>query len=360
MKRILVTSAGGSPAVNFVRSLRKAPESFYIIGVDTNKYYLQRAEVDEKYLVPKALDPSYIPITKEIINETQPDLLHVQHSQEVPVISRHREDLGVKVFLPEHRSVEICDNKLESFRCWKAAGLRVPETLLLESESDIDTAFRKFGRKIWLRAIVGSGGKAAAPATNPEWAKFWVTIHDGWGKFSASECLTPASVIWQSIWKGGKLIVAQGRKRLYWEFGGKFLSGVSGITGGGCLVSDPIVDRIAQEAILAIDKRPDGIWGVDLTYDDSGIPNPTEINIGRFFTTHQFFTEAGLNMAYIYVKIALGEELRDLPQVLNPLTPGLVWIRGVDFLPKLTTLEEIDRYEKELRRRLQKLEHLKR
>lgn len=360
MKSILVTSAGGSPAVNFTRSLRKAPEPFYIIGIDANKYYLQRAEVDEKYLVPKAADPRYIPITKEIINETHPDLLHVQHSQEVPVISRHREELEVKTFLPEHRSVEICDNKLESFKCWKAAGLKVPETLLLESKGDIKAAFQKFGGKIWLRAVVGSGGRAAAPATNPEWATFWVTIHNGWGKFSASECLTPLSVIWQSIWKDGKLIVAQGRRRLYWEFGGKFLSGVSGVTGAGCLVSDPIVDRIAQEAILAIDKRPNGIWGVDLTYDDSGTPNPTEINIGRFFTTHQFFTEAGLNMAHIYVKLALGEEPPNILQRLNPLTPGLVWIRGVDFLPKLATLEEIEKYEDGLRRRLQKLEQLER
>jgi hypothetical protein len=357
MKRILVTGAGGSPAVNFTRSLRKAPESFHIIGVDANEYYLQRAEVDERYLVPKASDPAYIPIIKEIASEASPDLLHVQHSQEVPVISRHRDELGVKVFLPKHRSVEICDNKIESFKCWKAAGLKVPETILLESESDVEAVFQKFKGKIWLRAIVGSGGRGAAPTSDPEWAKFWVTIHNGWGKFSASQCLTPDSVIWQSIWKDGELSIAQGRKRLYWEFGGKFLSGVSGVTGAGCLVSDPIVDKIAQEAILAIDKSPDGIWGVDLTYDNSGVPNPTEINIGRFFTTHQFFTEAGVNMPYIYVKLALGEEPPKISQRINPLTPSLVWIRGVDFLPKLTTLEQIERYKEELRRRLSRHEH---
>jgi len=151
MKRILVTSAGGSPAVNFTRSLRKAPEPFYLIGVDANKYYLQRAEVDERYLVPRASDPMYIPVIKAIIEETRADLLHVQHSQETPVISRNRDKLGVKTFLPTHRSVEICDNKLESFKYWQAAGIKVPETLLLESESDIDVALQKFGGRIWLR-----------------------------------------------------------------------------------------------------------------------------------------------------------------------------------------------------------------
>lgn len=355
MKKILVTGAGGSPAVNFTRSLRKAPESFYIIGIDANKYCLERAEVDEKYLVPKASDAMYIPFIKEIINETQPDLLHVQQSQEVPVISRYRDELGCNVFLPKQKSVEICDNKMESFKCWKSAGLKVPETLLLESEGDIDIAFERLGGKVWVRAVVGSGGKGAAPVTDPEWAKLWVTAHDGWGKFSAAECLTPNSVVWQSIWREGELVVAQGRKRIYWELGNRLLSGVTGITGAGYLVSDPTVDRIALDAILAIDKRPDGIWGVDLTYDELGIPNPTEINIGRFFTTHQFFTEAGLNMAYIYVKIGLGEELPNISKRLNPLPSNLVWIRGVDFLPKLTTMEAIDRHEEQLRRRLQKL-----
>lgn len=359
MKRILVTSAGGAPAVNFTRSLRKAPEPFYLIGVDANKYYLDRAEVNEKYLIPKASDPMYIPIIKDIIGETHPDLLHVQHSREVPVISRHRDELGVKTFLPGVRSVEICDDKVESFKCWKMAGLKVPETLILESEKDVDVAFQRFGKKVWLRAITGSGGSGAAPTADPDWAKFWVTVHNGWGKFSASECLTSNTVIWQSIWKGGELIVAQGRKRLFWEFGEKFLSGVSGVTGGGCLVSDPIVDKIAQEAVRAIDERPDGIWGVDLTYDDSGVPNPTEINAGRFFTTHQFFTEAGLNMPYIYVKFALGEVSPPISQKLNPLTAGLVWIRGVDFIPKLTSLEQIEVYEEGLQRRVRNLGHIK-
>ena len=51
-----------------------------------------------------------------------------------------------------------------------------------------------------------------------------------------------------------------------------------------------MVDEIALRAITAVDGSPHGIFSVDLTYDDEGVPNPTEINIGRFFTTHLFFT----------------------------------------------------------------------
>src|SRR5690349_1256375 len=70
MKTILVTGAGGAPALNFTRSLRASPERFHVIGVDCQKYYLQRAETDEKFLVPKADDSSYTAILREIIEET--------------------------------------------------------------------------------------------------------------------------------------------------------------------------------------------------------------------------------------------------------------------------------------------------
>ena len=82
--------------------------------------------------------------------------------------------------------------------------------------------------------------------------------------------------------------------------------------------------------------EPHGIFSVDLTYGSDGVPNPTEINIGRFFTTHLFFTAAGLNMPEIAVRLAFGEEPPALERTINPLKPGLVWIRGVDKEPVLT------------------------
>ena len=45
--RVLVTGAGGAPATNYVRSLRLAPEQFYLIGVDCSPYHLPLAETDE-------------------------------------------------------------------------------------------------------------------------------------------------------------------------------------------------------------------------------------------------------------------------------------------------------------------------
>ena len=48
MKRVLITGAGGSPATNFIRSLRLSGELFHVIGADADKFCLQRAETDER------------------------------------------------------------------------------------------------------------------------------------------------------------------------------------------------------------------------------------------------------------------------------------------------------------------------
>jgi carbamoyl-phosphate synthase large subunit len=90
---------------------------------------------------------------------------------------------------------------------------------------------------------------------------------------------------------------------------------------------------------------------VDFTYDGRQVPNPTEINIGRFFTTHEFFTKAGLNLPWMYVCAALDRPIPPVPQKLGPLPEGLAWVRGMDFLPVLTTVEAIDAKEAELQDR---------
>lgn len=343
MKRILVTGAGGSPAANFIRSLRKAPEKFYLVGTDADKYYLQRAETDVRYLVPLVKDPDYIKMLNAIIDKEKIEFVHAQNDTEVNFLSENREKLNAKVLFPDKETVKICQDKFLSFEKWDKAGIKVPYTTIITNRDELQAAFDKLGGRMWIRATSGAGGRGSLPVYDMETAINWLDFQKGWdGSFTASELLEKDTVTWMSIWHEGELIVAQGRRRLYWELGKISPSGVTGATGGGETVSDPVLDDIAQRTVFAIDKKPHGLFGVDLTYDKNGVPNPTEINIGRFFTTHQFFTEIGLNMPYIFVKLAYGEELPDISQKLNPAPNNMVWIRGMDFEPVLATMKEID------------------
>src|SRR5207249_7506402 len=52
IKRVLVTGAGGSPATNFVRSLRAAPEPVYLAGTAADPYCFLRAETHSRHSSP--------------------------------------------------------------------------------------------------------------------------------------------------------------------------------------------------------------------------------------------------------------------------------------------------------------------
>ncbi len=343
-RRVLVTAAGGAAGINFTRSLRCAREPFHLVGTDANPYYLQRAETDERFLLPRADDPDYLFLLRSVAVESRAETVYNPPDVELAVVSRERaalREVGVRVFLPKPETVEICQDKYLSYEKWRQAGLTVPATILAHSPADLGEAFERFGPRVWLRNRRGGSGKGAFSATKLEHAREWIEYHGGWGQFVASAHLAATSVTWQSIWKDGALIVAQGRKRIYWEFGDRAPSGVTGLTGTGMTISDPTVDRVAQRAILAIDPTPEGIFSVDMTDDAEGFPNPTEINIGRFFTTHLFFTKAGLNMPYIFVNLALGKPLDFTPPLVNPLPTGLLWIRGLDIEPILTEMAPV-------------------
>ncbi len=354
-KRILVPACGGSPALNYIRSLQAAPEAIEIVGVDCDKYALARSPLGEKHLVPPAKDPAYLPVLQDVIRQTGAQFIHLQNDTELAFVSERREELPVRHFFPPKETVRACIDKFESYRRWTAVGIPQPRTRFLETPEDLDAAFAEFGAPLWVRATVGAAGKGSLMVHDVSTARSWIDFNKGWGSFTAAEYLSPQSVTWQSIWKDGALVVAQGRKRLYWEFANRAPSGITGLTGTGVTMSDPTIDAIAQRAIMAIDPKPHGIFSVDLTYDRAGVPNPTEINIGRFFTTHEFFTRAGLNMPYIALRIAFGEEPTLPAQRLNPLPPGLAWVRGLDFLPTLTDERRIDAAEGELAARVKNL-----
>lgn len=352
MARIQIGGAGGSPANNVIRSLRAARPSDYIIGTSCIPSDLLVADIDEGHVIPEAVSDEYEVALLSILKMTRPDFLHVQHDFEVLAVSRLRHkitSLGTALCLPTAETIETCVDKYRSYEVWQANGVRVPETMLIQTAADLDEAFRTLplGQEpIWLRMRTGGGGRGAIATADPHFARSWIERLGGWGEFTAATMLTPESVTWSSLWNEGALVVAQSRRRRSWAMGNRAPSGVTGVTGIGETISDVTVDRIAEAAILAVDPVPHGIFSVDLTKDVDGFPCPTEINIGRFFTTIHFFTAAGLNMPAIYRDIALGDHESLPSRCINPLPDGLLWIRVMDNEPLLASVEGLEAVEK--------------
>lgn len=347
MSKIIIAGAGGAPSENVIKSLMEGDKNNEIIGMGSEPMDLMLTRATKKYYVPYAEDIKYKSSLLKVLNIEKPDLIHFQNDLEIREASRMREDIintGAKIYMPSKEVIEVCVDKSKSSLIWEREGIKIPKTIIVNNEKDLKRAFETFGNsegKIWIRATEGGGGKGALPADNYDFAKMWIDKFNGWGNFTAAELLDAGTVTWLSIWYQGELVVAQTRKRNSWNFGNRTLSGVTGITRVGETLSDETVNKVALDSILSIDKKPNGIYGVDMTYDFNGFPNPTEINISRFFTTVYFFTKAGLNMPQIFADIALNNRFPNLKNKINPLLDGLLWIRGMDREPLLTTESEI-------------------
>lgn len=348
MKKILIAGCGGAPSEGVVRSLLKAKVKEELIGMGSEPTDLMLSKVQRKYVVPYANSRNYEEELLKILNHEKPDLLHFQNDLEIFEASKIRAKIlstGTNLFMPKHEVIDTCVNKYKSYLTWKDGGVKVAENILLENEDDLKKAFTDLSDEngnIWLRASsIGGGGKGALPTNDYEFGKRWIDRHAGWGDFIAAEMLSSNTVTWLSIWHEGELVVAQTRIRKGWVHGNRTLSGVTGVTKIGQTFSDDTVTSVALDSIKAVDNKPHGIYGVDMAYDKNGLPNPTEINISRFFTTVLFFTEAGLNMPEIFKDIALYNKFPDLPKKINPLQNGLLWLRGMDTSPILIHEDQV-------------------
>ncbi len=350
-KKIVITGAGSAQANGVINSLLLAGGDEEILGLGSDACDLMLSRAHKKFLMPHSRDTLYKTALMTVIQREKPDMIYFQHDAELAVALLFRDAIeraGVRMLVPDYTTIDTCVHKHKSWLAFKRAGITVPENIVLHTREDLARALRELGgktRPIWLRSMsIGGGGKGALPCSDFEEGVEWIDRQDGWGEFLAAELLTTRTVTWLSIWQDGELVVAQARHRKGWAHSSLSPSGVTGVTKIGETCSDPIVDDVATRAVHSVSTTPpNGIYGVDMTYDANGIPNPTEINISRFFTTVQFFAEAGLNMPEILKDIVLYNRRPVLAKKLNPLPDGLLWLRAMDCPPLLTTQEQIER-----------------
>jgi carbamoyl-phosphate synthase large subunit len=348
MAKILVMGAGSAQSNGVINSLLDVDNPEEIIGAGSEPTDLIFCRAEKKYLLPHSLNKDYKSKLLALLNKEKPDFIHFQHDQELIVASSFRNEIistGTKLFIPDHEDIDTCVYKYKSYLKFKEAGLKVPKNIVINNENDLKSSFEQLttkNEKIWLRQMsIGGGGKGSVATDSFNFAKEWINHNNGWEDFIAAEVLTPNSATFASIWYEGELIVGQGRQRKGWS--GRSVSGVTGVTKVGMISNNNHIVDIAIESIKAVSKRPHGIFGVDMTYDFDNILNPTEINIGRFFTTIEFFKQAGLNMPEILKDIAIYNKFPKITNKINPLkNENLMWLRAMDEKPLLISKQQLE------------------
>ena len=321
MRRVLLLGAGG-PAANGVARCLNLP-SYHLHGANPSADDLEHAPVDERHqLWVNSHDHSQLADEEllDLITKIRPDVVHAQPDEEVARVSRLRNeirDLGCRVFLPRKEVVALCQDKWCTYRALEP-WVPVPCSGLMHDIYKLGTD------RIHVRPTTGAGGKGSFSGSPSAVLQFTTTVERRVVEYMCAEWLPGPTVTWQALYANGELVCSQLRRRLAW----------TNVDRGSCRIGETFTDQrtndIAKDAVFQIDLFPHGIYGVDMTLDADGQPRVTEINIGRFFTTIEFFTQLGLNFPELYVRTAMGEDVS-----ADKINEGWMWLRSMDAKPKL-------------------------
>ncbi|HMD78922.1 MAG TPA: hypothetical protein VKF39_02945 [Nitrososphaerales archaeon] len=341
--RILVTGAGGIAGVNFVRALRASSRHYYIAGTDYNRFHLEYPDVDARYQTPRHDDRSFVSTVAKIVRRESIDFLHPQPSSEALVISQKREDVDTKVFLPPGGLMKRAQDKLVSQRILEKAKVPVAATMALRSDLDVGAAFKLLGRPLWVRARHGAGGRLSLLCNTPQeaehWVKLWALRGVKVSEMILQEYLPGRNVAWDSVWKDGRLFTSYARERLEYPFKHISPSGITGTPSVARTVHDRKINDVSVSAVRALGKSPNGAYSVDLKESTTGVFCVTEVDAGKFHTTMPLWGLAAFkilrmpwyaNLADLYVRIGLGEEIPGSITQTNLIPAGYYLLRDMD------------------------------
>lgn len=349
MTKILVTGAGGGGGENLISSLRSSSLDLTIYGSNMNEYLLSRTSADYAAHLPAATEDGYLEALNKLLVSEGIELVVPNNDREVAAISRHREKVACKVFLPPDETVRICHDKLEMHECFQKYDVPQAKYLGLKSLEDIDRFVSENpAEKYWVRPRCGSGSRGATWVRTGQQAKDWIGL---WcdlrgyslADFIISEFLPGRDYAFQSVWKDGEMVVGKMVERLSYIGAGNRLSGMgSSPAVGRTLLDMKTYEESIVKAIYAVCAKPHGNFNLDLKGREDSIMCVTEFNIGRFCMITPIFDRTGkYNTAEMHVRSALDMEIN----VDDPLDyeDGCYLIRFLDTEPTILRADEFKR-----------------
>jgi predicted ATP-grasp superfamily ATP-dependent carboligase len=344
---IVITGAGGSGGISFVRALRLAEAQkrmkLRLICTDHNPYFLDFPQADVKFVSPRHDDQGFVPTILKLAKKYGAKFLHPHPSSEARVVSENSvllEKENIKTYLP--RASSILPDKLEIYNALSKRNVSVPKTAQISSLSDIDSAFSEVGQPLWIRAKHGAGGRLGLKVDTPEQAKRWVELNTLQnraviGDFVLQEYLPGRDLAFDSLWFKGRLVTSYARERLQYVLKHISLSGITGTPAVARTVEDEKLNQVGVEAVKALGPEPHGFFSVDIKEDASGKPVVTEVD-GKWHTTAPLWgyafaktlSKPELNIAYQYLMLGLNGRLDDELPAFNLFPTEHYLVRQLD------------------------------
>lgn len=132
---LLITSIG--KRVQLIKHLK---ESFNVIGVDAGDFNPAKSFVHKFYKIPKANENNYIRSLLEICKKEKINVLIPLFEGEFEALHNERkkfEDIGVKLLLCNKEILNLCKDKIETYKFFKDSEINVPKVYNEEETEEI-------------------------------------------------------------------------------------------------------------------------------------------------------------------------------------------------------------------------------
>jgi carbamoyl-phosphate synthase large subunit len=292
---VLVLGAGTAGAENLSTALRAGKSRLVLLGGNYDRFVLRNSTAKVRLVVPQAEVCGFATALVRLIEEHGIDLVIPTTDGHVHALSRARRRLRGKVFLPAAPMIELCRDKYRLARALRAHGLPAPLTIPVQHIGALRSVVGELGGgPLWCRPRTGScargGGKVADAAEARRWIEIWQSMQGlSPRSFALSEYLPGRELLCQSVWKNGRMIVADTYERLAYFGTDNIPSGVTSLSSLAKTVREPTVVELCREAIRKLAPRASGAFSIDTKEDARNRPHITEINAGRLFLSMTAF-----------------------------------------------------------------------
>jgi hypothetical protein len=356
MTTLLITSMGGSGSNNMVETIRSFDTrgEYRIIGTHFDPYELVKSDLEDLFIVPKAVDvEAYCAAHEKLIREQGVDVLIANSDKEVAAFSASGKEIPCKHLLPDHRLVEPVQDKYGLYQILEKQGCPVVPNVpvaSIEALPDVISSLPK-GDTFWIRLRNGSGSLGAAWMHTADQARRWVELWTELRGFEPEDFIVAPFLPGRDfcvalLFQDGEFAIGKAYERLRYLTGGISISNMGSTPSASATAKETLPIEISIQAVEAVyrehGRRPHGYFQLDLKCSAEGTPYVTEINIGRFpMTSPQFDRVGRYCLLELYLQMIL-EPDQKLPRGVFDLEPGVVMLRSVDFPGKFVRQEEVD------------------
>ena len=265
--RVLITGAGTGSSGNVIRALRAMTPAPHIVGVNHDRFTLKQSLADLNYLCPPCAASEFVDATVDLVGRERINVVMPGDDDAVKALSDGRERFPITLFLPRRNTIDLCQDKYALTVFLRQRAIAAPLTYAVRSLGDLDRIFARFSRNglLWCRARRGSRSLAAIPVARVEQARAWITqwrdlrgvkVSD----FTLSEYLPGRHFIVQSVWRDGRLLLAQSVEVLSYFAAGNNPSGVFSLSSLAKTVMAPDALQVRRIDLLrAAERQADAV-----------------------------------------------------------------------------------------------------